>query len=128
MPLDKEDIRQRTRVLNVWITSHLRAAPTEFFTANVPEGDIRYITRIEFSGDLNQTQLIEIFKSLEDGVTYETKFLINIAAADRRQIPEGAYDIENPVISLSGGENLAASVLIAGTSLATSITFWDGEI
>jgi len=128
MPVSKEDIRTRIRVVSKWITSHNRGAPTEVFTAVVPERTMRYIVMMAFPGDFNQTQRMEIMKTIEAG-TYETKWCpIPIAAADYRQIPEGSYSIEDPVITLAGGENLAASIEVAGTSLNLTCIFWDADI
>ena len=89
---------------------------------------MRYIVLMNIPGDLAATTRIEILKSIEAG-TYETKGgPIPIAAADFRQIPEGSYGIEDPVITLSGGENLAASTDTVGSSLCLTAVFFDADI
>ena len=139
MPISKEDIRTRLRVVSKWIETEADnlvatvPTPTNIFTVPagspaIPERQMRYIVSIMFPGDLAQTQRIEIFKLLEAG-TYETKWCpIPVAAADFRQIPEGSYSIEDPILTLSGGENLAASTDVVGSSLNLTVVFWDADI
>ena len=129
MPISKEDIRTRLKVGSVWITSLDHDDPTIFFTANVPERKMRYIVMLMVPGDLSATTRIEILQRNEAEDAYETKFCpIPVSAADVRQIPEGSYSIEDPVLTLEGGTNLCASIDTVGTSLNLTCVFWDSDI
>lgn len=125
MVLTKDDIRGRLITKSVWITSDTPATPTDFFAANVPEGNMRFIVALFLPGQMINTVRMQIMEKKEDG-TYEIKFCpIPVAPADFRQIPEGSYSIEDPVLKLAGGENLAASIDTIGSSLNLSLTYWD---
>jgi len=127
MVLGKEEIWERLRVESKWITSSDPSNPTDFFASNVAERKFRFIVAIWVPGNLVQLTRIQIFKKKEDG-TYDEKWSpIPVAPADFRQIPKG-YSIEDPILGLEGGTNLAASVDIAGNSLNMSVAYWDSDI
>lgn len=133
MVLTKEEIWDRIRVKSVW----LGVARTPFFVAgekhmqaaanSLTEGYIRYIISLLFQGNAIVNQSAKIEKLEEDAVTYTVKWSdVQIAPAAMPQIPEGAYDIENPIISLEGGTNLYGHV--NGNSINLTITYWDNDI
>lgn len=125
MVLTKSQIRGLLVTKSVWITSDLPATPTDFFAAVVPEGNTRFIVALWLPGQMVNTVRCQILEKKEDG-TYEIKWCpIPVAPADFRQIPEGSYSIEDPVLKLAGGENLAASIDTVGSSLNLSLTYWD---
>jgi hypothetical protein len=125
MVLTKSQIRGLLVTKSKWITSDTPATPTDFFAANVPEGNTRFIVALWLPGQMVNTVRMQIMEKKEDD-TYEIKFCpIPVAPADWRQIPEGSYDIESPVLRLAGGENLAASIDTVGSSLNLSLTYWD---
>jgi len=128
-------IRERIRVKSVW----LMPERTPFFTATdehmttdtlgnpaLVEQYIRYIVSLLFQGNAIQAQSAKIEKYKEDG-SYEVKWSdIQIQPAAMPQIPEGSYNIEDPIISLEGGTNLYGHV--NGNSINLTITYWDNEI
>ena len=125
MVLTKEDIMGRLITKSAWITSDDPDNPTDFFAANVPEGNTRFLVCLWIPGQMQNTVRMQIMEKKEDD-TYEIKWCpIPVAPADWRQIPEGSYSIEDPVLRLAGGENLAASIDTVGSSLNLSCTYWD---
>jgi hypothetical protein len=128
MVLTKEEIWGRLQTDSRWITSIDRTAPTNFFAAAVAERQFRYIVAIWISGNMNVTTNIEFYK-VEEDATLTTKWSpIPVAPADFRQIPEGSYSVEDPVLTLEGGTNVAANVDVRGLSLNVSMTYWDWDI
>ena len=119
MVSEKELIRQKLRNLQKWITT---TTVTDIFSSNVPEDKMRYIVAIFLIGK-DTTAVVNIKKKKEDG-TYEDIFPnINVAASEFKPIPP-TYDIENPIIPLEGGTNLAAN-LVSGTSVSITVLYWD---
>lgn len=134
MILGKELIRDRLRVKSTWLMparvpffintdEHMTgtiAAPvlTERFT--------RYIVCLLFQGNAIVHQSARIDRYNENG-TFEVKWSdVQIAPAAMPQIPEGAYDIENPIISMEGGTNLYGHV--NGNSINLTVTYWDNDV
>ena len=123
MVLVKEDIRQRLRTSCVWVTS----TRTPLFAA-VPERQWRYVVAMFMSGNLTLTTTIQ-FEKLKEDATYEMEFSpIPVAPADFRQIPEGQYDLEDPIGSYEGGTRLYGKTDLAGSSLNVTVKYWDWDI
>jgi len=133
----KDVIRERLRVRSVWVGT----ARTPLFpyldaggavdehmagSAAVPtlvERYLRFVISLLFQGNAIVHQSMKIEKLDENGV-YHVKWPdLQIAPAAMPQIPEGSYDIENPVIVLEGGTNLYGQV--NGNSIAVTLTYWD---
>lgn len=122
MGLTKEEIRGRLQTESHWITRER----TLLFTAAIAENKTRYIVAIWIKGNRQNADDITFERLNEDG-TYTTLFSpIPVGPADFRQIPEGAYDVEDPVLRLEGGETLYGTVV--GLSLNTTINYWDTEL
>lgn len=134
MVLTKQEIRERIRVKSVW----LGVTRTAFFastdehmggTAAIPiltEEFMRYIVSLLFQGNAIVAQSGSVEKYEEDG-TYTMKWSdIQIQPAQMPQIPDGAYSLEDPIISMEGGTNLYGHV--NGNSINLTITYWDDEI
>jgi len=120
MGLTKQEIRDRLKVESTWVTT----TRTALFDT-VPEDRFRYVISIWIDGDMQATRVVTIEKLKEDG-SYEVKWShIPVAPADTKQIPEGSYDIEDPVISLEGGTRLYGTV--DGNSINITVTYWDSE-
>ena len=117
--LTKNEIRDRLKFEQKWITT----TETDVFDSNVPESRIRYVVKIVLTGDQVTTRVAEILKKLENG-TYKT-FIpnINVAAPEKKEIPEGSYDIEDPIMKLEGGTNIAGKV--SGNSISMTVVYWD---
>lgn len=117
----KEEIRDRLQTDSIWITP----TRTALFAA-VPEARIRYVIAIWIKGNRQNIDDIS-FEKLEEDDTYTMKFSpIPVAPADFRQIPEGSYDLEDPILVLEGGTSLYAQVV--GLSLNVTVNYWDNEI
>jgi len=140
MVLSKQEIWDRIRVKSVWLyqtrtafftdeDEHIDSVTDPITAASVPvvsEEYTRYIISLLFQGNAVQAQSAKIEKYKEDG-TYEVKWSdIQIQPAAMPQIPEGAYDIENPIISLEGGSNLYGHV--NGNSINLTVTYWDSDV
>ena len=125
---DKHEIRGRLNTDSKWILSTNRLVPTDVFGASLGEGVTRFIVAIWIPGDKANTVRTEILKKEEDG-TYTTKFCpIPVAPADFRQVPKGAYSIEDPILKLAGGCNLAACMDTTGTSVNITVAYWDSDV
>lgn len=132
MVLGKEDLWERIRTKSIWMLM----TRTPFFLATeehmhatinmLQERYIRYIVSLHFQGNGISHTSGSIEKLKEDG-TYEMKWSdVQIAPAAMPQIPEGSYDIENPIISIEGGTNLFGRV--SGNSINLTITYWDNDL
>lgn len=118
MVLTKEEIRDRIRIQDIWITT----TRTAIFNPAPPEAIVRNVIMINLSGDLQQNRAIDIEKLDEEG-NYVLKFSrIPVAPADFRQIPLN-YDIEQPLISMEGGSQLYGTT--TGNSLQAMFHYWD---
>ena len=124
--LTKQEIRDRLRYAQLTIGT----SRANFFAEDIPERKMRYIVAIFIFGDATATRLVEIEK-LKDGhadppvaADYDMIFdNIGVAPTEKIQLPKDKYDIEDPIITLEGGANLAA-VADAGAPEATVI-YWD---
>jgi len=132
--LTKQEIRDRIRVKSVW----LMPSRTPFFastdehmggtaaTPTLTERYIRYIVSLLFQGNAIKAQSAKIEKYEEDG-SYTVKWSdIQIQPSAMPQIPEGSYNIEDPIIVLEGGTNLYGHV--NGNSINLTITYWDNDV
>jgi hypothetical protein len=118
--VDKNRIKERLKTDAIDI-----GYSTNFWATNIPERQMRFIVALIINGDGVASRTCTISKVREDG-TLEAKFKnIPVAPADVRQIPEGAYDIENPVLVLEGGTNLHGSVV--GGTLYGTVIYYDWE-
>ena len=121
--VDKNIIRQRLRHVYKEITT---TTETDIFSSNVPEHKMRNIVKIILEGNGSSTAVVTISKKKEDG-TYEVIIPnINVAAPEHKEIPQ-SYSIEDPIIVLEGGTNLAAK-LVSGTSVHLTVIYWDSEV
>jgi len=115
---EKNIIREKLKATSVTIGT----SDTDAWTENVPENKMRFIVAIFLIGDGTASRTVDIEKKEEDG-SYTVKFDdVPIAPADVRPIPP-SYDIENPILVLEGGTNLAFKAN-AGSPKATVI-YWD---
>ena len=135
--LTREVIRDRLRVKSLWITpqntrvafwvigeEHMQAAANQLL-----QRYIRYVVSMLPQGNPGQADSVLMIEKLHsDGVTFTTKWsdIVVEAGVFPHQIPEGAHDLENPVISVSGGENLYGTV--SGNSINLTVTYWDNDI
>jgi len=95
-------------------------ARTPFFVAGeehmaalvntLAERFMRYIVCLLFQGNAIVHQSAKIEKYNEDGTYTVVWSDVQIAPAAMPQIPEGAYDLENPIIAIAGGTNLYGHV------------------
>jgi len=123
--LDKQVIRERLRNRSTWVTT----ARTALFAAAVTEWKQRFLIAVWISGNVQQSLDIMFEKLKEDG-TYETLWSpIPIAPSDLRQLPDGEYDLEDPLTSFEGGTNFYGKAGGAeGVSVNVSIAYWDSEL
>jgi len=116
---NKKQIRQKLRVANVTIGT----SDTDLFSSNVPENKMRNIVLIMIIGDGSASTTVDIEKKGEDG-TYTVKIpSVPIAPADIQPIPPSGFSIEDPVIVLEGGTNLAFKA--ASGSPKAAVVYWD---
>lgn len=113
--VDKETIRERLRIRQVVAT----ASGVSLFTDAVPSNKIRYIIALVATASSNDTL------SISKGAT--TLFAdIPVQSTAVTQLPQGAYSIEDPVITLEGGANLT---LTTGTGeVNVSVIYWDNDV
>jgi len=122
MGLTKQEIRGRLQTESHWITNER----TLLFTQAIAENKTRYVVAIWVKGNRQNADDI-MFERLNEDATYTPLFSpIPVGPADFRQIPEGSYDIEDPVLRIEGGETLYARV--TGMSLNVTVNYWDTEI
>lgn len=125
---DKSQIRGKLETESTWITSTDPTAPTDVFSSDVDEDQMRYIVLVYVPGQMSESVTIELLQKEEDG-SYSTKFCpIPVAPADTKQLPEGSYSIEDPVVVLEGGTNLSGAVDVTGSSLNVTVNYWDHEV
>lgn len=120
--ISREEIRQRLKTESVTI-----ATTRTPLTDAVEERKMRYIVLIRLHGDGVASRTVDIEKLEEDG-TYTMKFNdVPVAPADVREIPEGGWDIENPILVLEGGTRPYGTVN-AGAGLNCTIIYWDSDV
>jgi len=122
MSLSKQEIRERLKTVEQWVTTSWTAIGNA-----VSDDKFRYVIAIWINGDMQATRTIE-FAKLAKGGNVPTNLStlwspIPIAPADFRQIPQGGYSIEDPVTVLEGGTRLYARV--DGNSINVTINYWD---
>lgn len=121
----KDVIRERLKTVEQWVTTSWTAIGD-----TVSDDEFRYVIAIWINGDIQATRMVEFSKLAKDGtVPGDLSGLwgpISIAPADFRQIPEGSYDIEDPVTVLEGGTRLYAKV--DGNSVNVTINYWDTQL
>ena len=119
MGLTKEEIRERIRYAQLTIGT----SRANFWASDIDEYKFRNIVAIIIFGDGSASRTVEIEKVKEDD-TWEMIFdNVPVAPAAIVQLPEGEYNIEDPIIVLEGGTNLSA-IADAGAPEATAI-YWD---
>lgn len=120
--MDREIIRQRLKFAQRQVTTTI----TDIFGSNVPESKIRYVVKIIVTGDQVTTRVLTLYKKKEDG-TYEV-FVPNISvpAPGYKEIPEGGISLEDPILTLEGGTNIAGRV--DGNSLSVTVVYWDNDV
>ncbi len=132
--LTKSVIWDRLRVKDIWLMpvrtpfwvageEHMQA-----LLARLTQRHMRYVVRIDLQGNAAQSiQSANIEKLETDGVTFTMKWSrLPVLGNAVLQIPQGAYDIEDPIISVEGGANLYGQV--DGNSVNCTVTYWDNEI
>ena len=122
MSLSKQEIRERLKTVEQWVTTSWTAIGNA-----VSDDKFRYVIAIWINGDMQATRTIE-FAKLAKGGSVPTNLStlwspIPIAPADFRQIPQGGYSIEDPVTVLEGGTRLYARV--DGNSINVTVNYWD---
>jgi len=125
MGLTKQEIRERLKTVEQWVTTSWTA-----IGGTVDDDKFRYIIAIWINGDMQATRTIE-FSKLAKGGAVPTNLSslwspIPIAPADFRQIPQGGYSIEDPITRLEGGTRLYAKV--DGNSVNVTVNYWDTGI
>jgi hypothetical protein len=130
MTLTKEDIWERLRTDSVWVTGVLTQITPLPAPTNVLARQFRIIPMIWIPGNGTGQIGVQFLKLEADGVTYTVKFCpIQVAASPGAiQIPGGAYDVENPILTLEGGTRLFGQCSTAGTSVNVTIEYWDLDI
>lgn len=125
MVLTKEEIRERLITESVWVTTSWTA-----LFAQVPDRKIRYVVAIWISGNRQSTDDIQFALLPKDGTvpgSLVTKWSpIPVAPADFRQLPEGSFNIEDPILKCTGESRLYGRVV--GISLNTTAEYWDDDI
>lgn len=121
----KEEIRERLQLESTWVTP----AWTPLFAAGATRV-LRYVVAIWASGNRASTDDISISLLPYGGTVPDDlveKFSpIPVAQADFRQIPKGAYSIEDPIITCTEGSRLYG--FVTGISLNISVEYWDDDI
>jgi len=125
MGLTKQEIRERLKTVEKWVTTSWTAIGDA-----VSDDEFRYVVAIWINGDMTATRCIEFSKLAKGGsVPGDLTSLwspIPIAPADFRQIPEGSYSLEDPITVLEGGTRLYAKV--DGNSVNVTVNYWDSEL
>jgi len=117
--------RDRLKLEATWVLN----ARTELFAGgNVPNTRLRYIVAIWIKGNLNQTVSIQLERESYDAVFSDVFSRIPVAPADFRQIPEGSYDLEDSVLTLSEGESFHGTTHVTGLSLNVTVAYWDNDV
>jgi len=100
---------------------------TDLFSSNVPERKIRYVLKIILTGNGSVSETVTISKKKEDG-TYDVFIAgINLAPPEYKEIPQGSIDLENPLLVLEGGTNLAAKTA-GGNAVNITVIYYDNDI
>ena len=125
MGLSKEEIRERLKTVDQWVTTSWTA-----ISDAVSDDKFRYIIAIWINGDMQATRTIEFAKLAKNGtVPTDLSTLwspIPVPPSDFKQIPKGSYSIEDPITVLEGGTRLYART--DGNSVNVTIDYWDNEL
>jgi hypothetical protein len=118
----KDEIREKLKTVETWVTTDWTAVGDA-----VADDAFRYVVALWINGDMQANRTVE-FGKLAKGGTAPTDIStlwspIPVAPADFRQIPEGGYNIEDPVTVLEGGTRLYGKV--DGNSVNITVNYWD---
>ena len=106
------------------ISGLLRDLETPVFPYPVEPSHIRYVVSIMLVGDGAASRTVDIYKIYPEEEVFEKKIpMVPIAPADMKMIPD-KIDLENPVMVLEGGSNLAG-VVNAGTGISIAVWYYD---
>jgi len=133
MSIAKKIIRDRLITNSTWVTT--THTELSLVAAIVPERMLRYVVAIFINGNQQLKQGVEI-STLNEGGTAGTlaqhtvKFShINVAPADNVQLPDGDYNVEDPLFTMEGGtRGPYGRVLQAGHSVNLTVVYWDSDI
>jgi len=126
--LTREQIMERLQTDSVTIGTTRTA-----LTAAVPDRKMRFIVKMMLHGDGVASRTVDIEKLKKGGdptadADFTMKFNdVPVAPADVRDIPEGSYDLESPILVLEGGTRPYGKVS-AGAGLNTTILYWDNDV
>ena len=120
MVFTKEEIRQRIRIVDVWLTDERTA-----IGGVVPEGNFEYVVMITLTGDTQQNRQVDIDKLEEDGEYTRKWSNIPVAPAAMVHLMPN-YDIEQPIYVGHGGSQLYG--IVSGNSLQAMKHYWIDEI
>jgi hypothetical protein len=125
MMVTKDEIRDRLKTLSAWVTADWTAIGTA-----VDDDKFRYVIALWIGGDNVANRTVQLSKLAKGGsVPTGLSALwgpIPVPSTEFRQIPEGSYDIEDPVAVLEGGTRLYGKV--DGNSLNVAVTYWDSDV
>jgi hypothetical protein len=119
--MNRNTIRERLR----FATLSPGTSPSNFFTNDIPEKTMRYIVAILIIGDNVGTKTVTVSRVNEDDTLTTFLNAVPVGATELKPIPP-SYDVENPILTLEGGTNLAASASASGPKV--TVIYWDDEI
>ena len=114
--MSRDEIRQKLRIVTISLTT---SAANVF--ANVPERTMRNVVAIWLTGDGTSRTVTIAWAGERTGNIFPD---IPVPPAGFVQIPEGQYDIENPVIVVEGGTRITAAQN-AGSGVDLVCVYWD---
>jgi len=126
MGLTRDQIRERLKYAQLTLSTSRQ----NIFSSDIAERVKRNIVAIFIMTDAT-LRTVEIEKVKEDD-TYDMIFdavSIDIATGTRQgivQLPEKAYDIENPILVLEGGTNLSFIASLGAPEV--TVLYWDDEL
>lgn len=115
------EIRERLKPAQKWIET----AVTNVFATAVEERKMRYVVKLIVTGDGQSTRVLDLYKVEEDGSLTPFILNVNVAAPEKKEIPE-IMDLESPILVLEGGTNLAGKV--SGNSVSLTAIYWDDTV
>ncbi len=115
-------MKEEIRYAHKWVTTDL----ADIFASDVPDKKIRYVLKIIITGDQQAARVIDLYKRKRDDTTAPFVLNVNVEAPEYKEIPQGVYDPEKPILVLEGGTNLAAKV--SGNSLSVTVVYRDDII
>ena len=114
----KDQIRQKLRTVQI----DLETSAKDIFAA-VPERTMRNVVAIFLMGDGTSRMVTITLAGERTGNIFKN---IPVAPADLVQLPEGGYNIEDPITVVEGGCKLQAAQS-AGSGVALTCLYWDDE-